>query len=321
MVWVGNGVDISEEDPSWLKAKGDDFFRGGDYRSAVNAYSSAIEADDGMISCYSNRSACFLKLGVPVDCRSDCSEGIELIMKCLGNDAVDEEEVMQLKKTMAKLLMRRGISNCQLGSYADASRDYASGIELMETTGGTETAIASARSDMEKLIALQTADSHKKRGDEVMAEGNIAEAIELYTRALQASPVHVGCLSNRAAGKLATHDYQGCIADCTAALDIIDEDERGSGSEGKIISGAGSDSLTMMTAVLPPKGSDKRKSWVLKTLARRGAAYAQNRNVDAAIVDYGKACALDPTNTALKEDLNKMTNYRAGLRAEASKLQ
>jgi dyslexia susceptibility 1 candidate gene 1 protein len=314
-------VDISEEDPSWLKAKGDDFFRGGDYRSAVNAYSSAIEADETMISCYSNRSACFLKLGVPIDCRSDCSEGIELIMKYLGSTAVDEDEALQLKKTMAKLLMRRGISNCQLGSYADASRDYASGIEALLATGGTETAIASARSDMEKLTALQTADTYKKKGDEVMAEGNIAQAIMFYTQALQASPVHVGCLSNRAAGKLATHDYEGCIADCSAALNILDEDERGSSGAGKIMSGAGADSLSMMTAVLPPKGSDKRKSWVLKTLVRRGAAYAQNKDIDAAIVDYGKACALEPTNTALKEDLNKMTNYRAGLRAEASKLQ
>lgn len=313
-------MDISEEDPSWLKAKGDDFFRGGDYRSAINAYSSAIEADETMVACYSNRSACFLKLGVPSDCRSDCTEAIELISKLLTSDQVDEEETSQLKKSMAKLLMRRGISNCQLGNYADASTDYASGIEIMVASGSEESNITTARSDLEKLLALQTADTNKKKGDEVMAEGNIAEAIDLYTRALHASPVHVGCLSNRAAGKLAIHDYEGCISDCSAALHILDEDERSS-STGKIMSGAGADSLSMMTAVLPPKGSDKRKSWVLKTLVRRGAAYAQNKDIDAAIVDYGKACALDPTNTALKEDLNKMTNYRAGLRAEASKLQ
>ena len=50
----GNGVD--EEDPTWLKAKGDDFFRGGDYRSAINAYSSALDADEHMIGCYANRA-------------------------------------------------------------------------------------------------------------------------------------------------------------------------------------------------------------------------------------------------------------------------
>jgi len=56
--------DVSEEDPVWLKAKGDDFFRSGDCRSAVNAYSAAIDADEQMTACYSNRSACFLKLNM-----------------------------------------------------------------------------------------------------------------------------------------------------------------------------------------------------------------------------------------------------------------
>lgn len=55
------GGDVSEEDPSWLKGKGDDFVRYGDFRSAINAYSAAIEADEQMTPCYSNRSICYLK--------------------------------------------------------------------------------------------------------------------------------------------------------------------------------------------------------------------------------------------------------------------
>lgn len=314
----GNGVDISEEDPSWLKAKGDDFFRGGDFRSAINAYSSAIDADDAMVSCYSNRSACYLKLGNPVDCRSDCTDAINLITKNLESGELDAEDILQSRKTLGKVLLRRGISHCQLGGYADAISDYSLGIEEMARVNAAATAIASAKEDLQKLTDLQIADSHKKKGDADMAEGSIAEAIESYSLALQSSPMHVGCLSNRAAGKLATRDFEGCVADCSTALDILEEDEK---KAGKIMSGTGADSLSMLTAILPPRGSDKRKSWFLKTLVRRGAAYAQAKNIDAAILDYGKACALDPTNTTLKEDLTKLSNYRAGLRAEASKLQ
>lgn len=316
---AGNGVDISEEDPSWLKAKGDDFFRGGDFRSAINAYSSALDVDDQMISCYSNRSACFLKIGAPSDCRGDCMDAIEIIMNNIASGEMDDNDVIASRKTLAKLLMRKGICNCHLGAYGDAIVDYESAIKELIGVGSSESVVLEARSDLEKLSALQSADRHKKRGDEEMAGGNIAQAIELYTLALQASPMHVGCLSNRAAGKLATRDFEGCVSDCTAALSVLEEDE--GEAAGKIMSGVGTDSLSMLTAILPPKGSDKRKSWFLKTLVRRGAAHAQTMDIEAAILDYGKAVALDPTNTALKEDLNKLTNMRAGIRAETAKSQ
>lgn len=34
----------------WLKGKGDDFFRAGDYRGALNAYTAAVETDDMLTS-------------------------------------------------------------------------------------------------------------------------------------------------------------------------------------------------------------------------------------------------------------------------------
>ncbi|POM60818.1 hypothetical protein PHPALM_30275, partial [Phytophthora palmivora] len=60
--------DISETDPMWLKAKGDDFFHSKDYQSAMNAYAEAISATpssntDLIATCLSNRAACLLQLG------------------------------------------------------------------------------------------------------------------------------------------------------------------------------------------------------------------------------------------------------------------
>ena len=42
--------------------------RSGDIQSALNAYSAAIDADEKMLQCYSNRAACFLKLGMHSEC-------------------------------------------------------------------------------------------------------------------------------------------------------------------------------------------------------------------------------------------------------------
>ena len=70
---------MSISDPTWLKGKGDDFFRAGDVRSAINAYSAAIDADEDLTSCYSNRAACYLKLGMFVECEVDCNTAVKQI--------------------------------------------------------------------------------------------------------------------------------------------------------------------------------------------------------------------------------------------------
>lgn len=138
----GNGVNISEEDPAWLKAKGDDFFRSGDSRSAISAYSSALDVDGNMIACYANRSACYLKLGLLQDCFDDCNIGIQKLqtesLDTLSDSSESNRELKQDIETMdveskvktilprlqidmrtvfIKLLLRRAVTLCQLGKF------------------------------------------------------------------------------------------------------------------------------------------------------------------------------------------------------------
>ena len=42
----------------------------------------------------------------------------------------------------------------------------------------------------------------------------------------------------------------------------------------------------MLASILPPVGSDKRAQWVVKTVVRRGQAYARLTKIDEAISDY-----------------------------------
>lgn len=304
----GNGVDITEEDPAWLKAKGDDFFRVGDYLSAMNAYSAALDVDDTLVSCYSNRSACYLKLSSPHDCKADCTQAIELIKK---GDSIVLGEERNHTKILLKMLMRRGIANCQQGLYKDAISDYEACLQILleNTMDNFEISAENLRSDTEKLRKLENADLLKKSADTKFSQSEIAEALLLYSDALLESPLHVGCLSNRAACKIATRDFSGCIKDCSLALEIFDSDD--TLQKNTPIQSGSSENLSMLTAILPIRGSDKRKSWYLKTLVRRGAAHFQAGNLAEAIADYGKACAIDPSNNALKTDLNNLRNSRS----------
>lgn len=124
----GNGGGI-ESDPNWLKAKGDDFFRSGDYQSALNAYCSAIEADDKMISCYSNRSNCYLKLNLLNDCVLDSDTVLQMIIQESepppeGTQfSADGPSVMvstlpnEYRSMYMKTLLRRGMALSFLGMH------------------------------------------------------------------------------------------------------------------------------------------------------------------------------------------------------------
>jgi len=305
----GNGIDVTEEDPAWLKAKGDDFYRVGDFLSAMNAYSAALDIDESMVSCYSNRSACYLKLSSPHDCKSDCSQAIVI----LEQDAKDDSGLIESTQTkvLLKLLMRRGVANCQMGLYKEATNDYQECLRILLQSSSSilDISAKNLQSDIEKLSQLEKADNLKKNADTKFSQSDISDALKLYSDALLESPLHVGCLSNRAACKIATRDFCGCIRDCSLALDIFDSDDSLQCSTP--LSSGSSEKLSMLTAILPAKGSDKRKSWYLKTLVRRGAAHFQAGNVNDAILDYSKACAIDPTNNSLKTDLNNLRNSRS----------
>ena len=164
---IGKTGDISEEDPVWLKAKGDDFFRSGDVRSAVNAYSAAIDIDDEAVACYSNRSACYLKLNMSIDCVEDCSMALQLLLveqtaaevettlaltdnnnnnsstsssTSTGINPTTTTTTMSLAKQRAKLLMRRAGAFSQMGKFASAVEDYLTAqLELQLVLSAMET--------------------------------------------------------------------------------------------------------------------------------------------------------------------------------------
>eukprot|EP01038_Epipyxis_sp_PR26KG_P012244 gene12244-16410_t len=323
---LGGTGDVSEEDPVWLKAKGDDFFRNGDMNSAINAYSAAIEMDEHMIPCYSNRSACFLKIGLMNECKADCTiiinqllSEIETISNEVNSGNGTSMKSKREKLVMSvKLLMRRGLASCQLGSFNEALNDYFDAkakYEILNDGNNNNTdifingvTIDSLSQDIHQLKLLNNAEMLKKEADCDFSERSIQNAMIKYDEALQLVPVHVGCLANRSACKMALGDLPGCVDDCSSAIHMLEHGVNKNNN--KQILSNNIDPANMLNTILPPPGSEKRRTWLIKTLTRRGVAYSQLEMLDEAVTDYAYASSLDPSNEALKSDLNKISNFR-----------
>uniref|UniRef100_H3HBS8 CS domain-containing protein n=1 Tax=Phytophthora ramorum TaxID=164328 RepID=H3HBS8_PHYRM len=259
--------DISETDPMWLKAKGDDFFHSKDFRSATNAYAEAISATpsdntDLIATCLSNRAACLLHLGEFEECISDCSKALSYLPDTRTTDGNSS----MLKHYRLKLKL----FNPQL------------------------------RDDFMELVAMEKAHELKQSGDNIFREGrDLVRAIQLYSDALRLNPLSIACLSNRAACYLMQHAVKECIEDCTQALKLLQQDTNPVGNLGQ-------EHGLAFFSIGPAAGSSQRRAWVVKTLVRRGAAYLSMQDLDKAEQDYAASVELDPSNEALKADLAKV---------------
>uniref|UniRef100_K3WUT5 CS domain-containing protein n=1 Tax=Globisporangium ultimum (strain ATCC 200006 / CBS 805.95 / DAOM BR144) TaxID=431595 RepID=K3WUT5_GLOUD len=299
--------DISESDPMWLKAKGDDFYRSKDYQSAVNAYSEAIslasDESDLKIACLSNRAASHLQLANFEGCIADCSKALSFIPDTrdpAGSAATDggNNNVVAQHRMKLKLFVRRGTAYCRIGKHTEAKADY--GVALsMDNQNPT------LQDDFLQLVAMEKAQELKESGDRCFRGQQIEQAITHYSDSLRLNPLSIACLSNRAACYLLQHATRECVADCTQALALLQQDttDEKQGREQHV-------GLAFFSAG-PAPGSAKRRAWVLKTLVRRGTAYAAMKDWELAEVDYAASVELDPTNEALQADLANVQHEKA----------
>ncbi|TYZ60786.1 hypothetical protein PybrP1_006419, partial [[Pythium] brassicae (nom. inval.)] len=260
--------DISESDPMWLKAKGDDFYRSKDYCGAVNAYSEAFalapEQSDLQITCLANRAAARLQLLDFDACIADCSMALSFIPDTReSSDSAAGSSMLVHYRLKLKLFVRRGTAYCRVSKFTEAKADY--GVALsMDNQNMT------LQDDFLQLVAVEKAQELKVAGDQCFREQRQLErAVSLYSDSLRLNPLSIACLSNRAACFLVLNASDKCVQDCSRALELLQRDPPaeagGSSSE--------QHSLAFFSSG-PAAGSVKRRMWVLKTLVRRGAAFA-----------------------------------------------
>jgi dyslexia susceptibility 1 candidate gene 1 protein len=307
-----DAMDIGDSDPTWLKGKGDDFYRARDYRAALNAYTTALEIAPNMINVLANRGACHLQLGELVRCIEDCDALITALdIESMGVDA-NPADISKLSMRV-KALARRGAAKCAQGRFEEAFEDLNEANMLSPSDGSLE-------SDLIRVGNLAKCDKLKKEADSLLGSGKFDDALQAYSNALSIDSKFVSALSNRGACHLAMGLHQACADDCTQALELLSVDPNNTSAhqEGTLGLATFGGNPSLPSGPVPPPGSSKRRTWVLKTVARRGVALAQLGKLQAAILDYKLACKLDPSDDNLKRDLDMLEQQTQAPQVEES---
>eukprot|EP00921_Rhytidocystis_pertsovi_P026027 GHVQ01042034.1.p1 GENE.GHVQ01042034.1~~GHVQ01042034.1.p1 ORF type:complete len:567 (+),score=89.62 GHVQ01042034.1:382-2082(+) len=110
-----------EENPEWLKKKGDAFMEREDLQAAIYAYDCALKiAED--TGCMANAGLCFLRLGKLDQCVDLCNRAVQGIMsKCkVPEGHVQPPLSLQDARTVTVLHVRRGVAELW-GGHIDRS--------------------------------------------------------------------------------------------------------------------------------------------------------------------------------------------------------
>merc|ERR1711939_918397 len=216
-----DAVDIGEQNPVWLKDRGDQYFAVGDFASAANAYSAAISLDDDeyvatiasrVCKYYSNRAACYLQLGKHRKCALDCDRAPEL-MQMANSEAIhcdkQQADAEATTRMMCKLHTRQATALTHLGDVEEARRHFQDAIKH-----SPEDMLKGLREDLSRLDAVDI----KQDADAAVKMGDYVKALELYARARDIDPQNAALWSNAALCHLALQNNAGCVEACTNAL-------------------------------------------------------------------------------------------------------
>ena len=219
---------MTEEDPHWLKAKGDDFFRGGDHLSALSAYDSAIEgltdllaatdpasADDWdptlLLSVYANRSACYYFRKAYEQSIADCVKVIDIFERLyagprLAPPAGSEGDMLaegvytaQNLKLYLSLHGRLAVNYIHIGRFSEALKVYTKAIVLVETLQ-----MGSSSFEAEMVTGVITADEeHLQSSDNKDAYNKLLAALRLGQQSDETKLLAANALDPRSL----RHDY------------------------------------------------------------------------------------------------------------------
>jgi tetratricopeptide (TPR) repeat protein len=135
---------LDEQHPEYLKEKGNQFFKNGNYESALNAYTAALELDPSnvgfvffqlMFRYLSNRSACHLKLNSPSDAFKDTMMALDYLAReeeLLKQQLIEEDaqdRSMRIR-TKIKVYLRKGAAQLAMGNKKGAIEDYQAASNL-----------------------------------------------------------------------------------------------------------------------------------------------------------------------------------------------
>ena len=281
---------------------------------------------------FSNRAACYLQLKHFDRCILDCTAGLLELDK-----SIDSQDLHSHKITRVKLYVRRSAAIIDLLLSGNDSKIIVSQkhYTVKDAIGDHDAALTSLNSfdddvlrsllpmllDLNKVNTLCKSFSLKLKADRLFRNlsnesvgidkydmnDKIIKVHEMYSSILRDTPTYISVLNNRASASLVLGMFEDTLQDTTRALQLLkyeDNDSPGVAVETKIKS-----RKEIIVGPCPSKTSDEPmyKSWVVKILAKRGAAYVQLGEYQQAFNDLSNAVALDDTgDVKLKHDMERI---------------
>jgi tetratricopeptide (TPR) repeat protein len=148
---------------SILAERGTEFFKHGDYESAINVFSDAIQLDpydfkykNNLNRLIANRAAIYLKLEMGKECILDCDNAIELIQReeqILKDEIKKEDGNSHTRNLMkSKVYVRRGTAHIKcLKDLSKGLKDYESALKYSPDNDSLKTDINSLKIQIEEM--------------------------------------------------------------------------------------------------------------------------------------------------------------------------
>ena len=214
------GQEIDEKNPIWAKQRGDNFYNNKDYRSAINAYNTALDLDPNFHKVLINRGTSYMCLGEFDLALNDFNKAIDLI------NAIDKKErsdafydrinVKALSKIYAVYALRQEYQKAlDIINEKLLLKEHAFPFIIPEDKWKKiekDKVLIESRMKNEKL---------KENGDKLLMQKKFEEAEKIYKEILGIEPENERVLSNLSMIYLFQGKHDEVISICTKILGIF----------------------------------------------------------------------------------------------------
>lgn len=193
-----NDGPAHESHPLFLKDKGDEFFRNGDFVSAINAYTKALRPDPTFVSVILNRASCYLKI-------YEFDKALESL--CEAEKHVNDDRVRGM------IFLKKGAALVSKGMLADGILEYRKAQEVLNEESITQDIIA--------IEKRRESNAVKVEADQLYKLGSYEKAEKKYLESIEIDEENEISYANLAQVSLKLDKPQECLEFCDKALQYI----------------------------------------------------------------------------------------------------
>lgn len=226
-----NNPDLQDNNPLWLKDKGDEFYKNGDYASAANAYTMALAGAPELLPALSNRSSAFLHLMNIRSALDDSKEVLGLITKMAPEKQADPKikiikEKSEIRIGICELWNGRPGNNGEQRLREALERLSASANEPEDVVKAKAAVCEKLKEDLEGIETKRKRTLAREEADSLLRSGKAKEAAESYEKLIEEDgsfEEEEYFFSNWSLALLKSGELEKCIQICERGLLVYEK--------------------------------------------------------------------------------------------------